>query len=415
LIYDFVYQYKDHLGNVRVNYTQDPQQNGELVILDESHYYPFGLQHSNYNADQSGIVRLEELNNEKSIDDTVEPLTPFENPGYKYKFGGKEQQSEFGIGIYDFGARNYDPALGRWMNIDPLAEMMTRHSPYNYAFNNPIYFMDPDGMAPVPIAVQNFQKTGSTASIGFGFSSSMPNINGFNVTTLGADGETLDSKNVSSLDGMSFDREGNIFTDGGGGNASSTGVSSSGASSAGGGGCDGCNGIIGIYGAGGENSGDGPELKKIVEGKGGTMYGWTDVSKIKEHIQAASKNGHSIEVYGYSRGGNTAVRLANAMPNILFMKMTLFDPHILQDNQRFVLTGANVREVHNYYQNNTRTYGQLGWGGTNPYLGSPITRQFSSLRSPGVRVFNYDLTGHYYSPGSPVSHNNIIRHYGNEN
>ena len=77
----------------------------------------------------------------------------------KYKYNGKEHQEELGLNWYDYQARNYDPALGRWFNIDPLAELSRRYSPYTYALDNPIYFIDPDGMLAEPFG-DFFDKNG---------------------------------------------------------------------------------------------------------------------------------------------------------------------------------------------------------------------------------------------------------------
>lgn len=95
-------------------------------ILEETHYYPFGLTMAGISSKAAGIL---------------------EN---KYKFSGKEQQSkEFsdggGLNYYDFGARNYDPQIGRWFNHDKFAEVYVALTQYQYAANNPIKLIDEAG------------------------------------------------------------------------------------------------------------------------------------------------------------------------------------------------------------------------------------------------------------------------------
>ena len=115
--HDYVYQYKDHLGNIRLSYTDN---NGNLEIIEENNYYPFGLRHKGYNNVVNGTH-------------------------HPYTYNGKEEQEELELDWLDYGARNYDAALGRLLNIDRYAEKFEALSPYQYANNNPIYFIDVNG------------------------------------------------------------------------------------------------------------------------------------------------------------------------------------------------------------------------------------------------------------------------------
>ncbi len=126
----YIYQYRDHLGNIRVSFTRN---GNSPEVLDTNDYYPFGMNFLN--------------------SDLVSYLA---QPWSKYKYNGKELQES---GMYDYGARMYMPDIGRWGVPDPLAEKMTSWSPYSYAFDNPIKFVDPTGMAPEQIDPTEFNKT----------------------------------------------------------------------------------------------------------------------------------------------------------------------------------------------------------------------------------------------------------------
>jgi RHS repeat-associated protein len=108
----------------------DAQSTGALpvaIVVQETHYDPWGLE-------LAGIGYVADPAKE-----------------HKFTYNGKEKQDQFGLGWLDYHARQVDPALGRMWAVDPLAHKMRRWSPYAYAFDNPVRFIDPDGMMPYPI------------------------------------------------------------------------------------------------------------------------------------------------------------------------------------------------------------------------------------------------------------------------
>ena len=108
----FHFYLKDHQGNNRV------VANESGGIEQVNHYYPFG---GLFGESSGGDVQ-------------------------KYKYGGKELERMHGVDLYDFSARMQDPVLGRFNTMDPMCEKYYSISPYAYCNNNPIMYIDPNGM-----------------------------------------------------------------------------------------------------------------------------------------------------------------------------------------------------------------------------------------------------------------------------
>ncbi len=132
--FQYVYNHTDHLGNIRQNITKE---NGNLTVLREHNYYPFGLLHRGYNEEKEDL----KYDKEQDFIFTVQAQAG----RYKYRYNGKEWQDDLGLNWYDYGARSYDAAVGRFISIDPDAEKYIYQSLYVYADNNPVLFMDIDG------------------------------------------------------------------------------------------------------------------------------------------------------------------------------------------------------------------------------------------------------------------------------
>ena len=109
--YDYL---KDHQGNNRVVINQTG------TVQQVNHYYTFG-----------GLFG-------EGIQTSNQP----------YKYNGKELDRFQNLDMYDYGARHYDAALGRWFTVDPLTEKYYSISPYVYVVNNQARFIDPDGKSP---------------------------------------------------------------------------------------------------------------------------------------------------------------------------------------------------------------------------------------------------------------------------
>ncbi|MEM7104345.1 MAG: RHS repeat-associated core domain-containing protein [Bacteroidota bacterium] len=127
---DKVFELSNHLSNVIVTLNDILSGKPDGTNPDIAEYYYAGVQAAN-DYYPFGMQM---------------PGRKYNSGDYRFGFNGKEQDQEWGSqGYNDFGARIYNPSLGRWMSVDPELELYPDHSPYGFALENPVKLIDIDG------------------------------------------------------------------------------------------------------------------------------------------------------------------------------------------------------------------------------------------------------------------------------
>jgi RHS repeat-associated protein len=178
---DFFYEYKlkDHLGNTRVVF-EDSNGDGQIQaseVKSRHDYYAFGMEQFRPPGSTSGP------------------------DSYRYLYNGKELLREMEIGLYHYGARQMDPVLGRFWQVDPLADIYAPLNPYNYVANNPLRFIDPTGMYITDTERKFLRELGSLNTI---FNSSADWIDHEDGSYTAEDGDS--AWTLSQQTGISYER-----------------------------------------------------------------------------------------------------------------------------------------------------------------------------------------------------------------
>ncbi|WP_169628044.1 RHS repeat domain-containing protein [Flavobacterium soli] len=287
--FDYVYNYTDHLGNIRVSYTM-PKGSTVLSILEENHYYPFGMKHANYgdgrhdyvrNPDGTGYAVIDEVHRNK----------------YQYKFLGQERQDELGLNWDTFRHRNYDYAIGRFFGVDPITEEYMSISPYQFAHNSPVWKIELEGLEGKPTSGTDvINREPRVLAV---FYHGGPDGNGGRTTAAAAGGAGNiynSTKSYAESKGMGFE------------------------------------GVI------------------IAPAATQEMGVQTGADFLNDNYQS----GDTVLIYGYSYGGDNAVNLAEAVPSIPIDGLITVDSSdgLLRGTTVDTSVPDNVAQAFNFFQTN---------------------------------------------------------------